>query len=143
MSEKYITQDDIKKLLEDTVKSIKQQMKEVNTNAVKEFYSAPHPTYDRTNSFFTVVSHDPKEEYFDNGCLLTYKFSSSDVSVNPWASPWGKTYDGNPEIAFFTAFQDGYHGGPRPVKGGWSWDRTTKTESIMDLIQDGIDNLDI
>ena len=143
MSEKYISDQDIKELLKDAVEKIKSQMKQINTNAVQEFYSAPHPSYNRTGSFSTVVAHEPKEEYSDDGCLLTYRYSSSDVSVNPWLSPWGKEYDGNPEIAFSTAFNEGYHGGPRPAKGGWSWANVTKTDPIIELIERGMENLDV
>ena len=151
MAEKYIDEDDIRQILEDVVKKIKVQMKVVHRTAIKAFYSSPHPSYRRTNSFFDVVSHEPEEEYDDNGCLLTYRYSSSDVTVNNWRSPWGIQYPGEPEHAFTTAFEYGFHGGPTPInqfgdspsEGGWTWEHTRKTTPIMDLIQQGINRLEL
>ena len=142
MSEKFFSDEDIKKIVKPYVDEIKVKMKKINRNAVEDFYSAPHPTYNRTDSFFNVVNHDPDEDYYSDGCLLTYKYSSGDVTVNQWDSPWGISYEGNPEIAFSTAFYSGLHGGPRPNgKGGWSFNKTNITDPILDLIQEGIDGL--
>lgn len=118
-------------------------MKQVNKSAVEAFYSEPHGSYDRTDSFFEVVSHEPDEKYTDNSCILTYTYSASDVTVNPWEAPWGKTYEGKPEKAFETAFEHGLHGGPRPTRGGWSWQPVNKSTPIIELIDRGIEEIEI
>ena len=154
MMGKYITADDVRPILEQAVEKIKTQMVEINKNAVDNFYSVGSGSYNRTESFFNVVNHDPDESYSDTECTLVYKYSSSDVSVNPWESPWGITYPGNPEYAFISGFEHGFHGGPKPTtieslydfqniktKGGWTWARTKKTTSISDLIDEGINSI--
>ena len=156
MGEKYITEEDIRQILEPIVDKVKSQMVDINNSAVEQFYGTSSGSYGRTGSFSNVVQREPQIEYSGNGCTLTYTYSSSDVAVNSWSSSWGITYPGNPEYAFISGFEHGSHGGPKPTtieslydfqniktKGGWTWAKTNVTTPIIELIEQGMNNLDI
>lgn len=132
-----------KEVLTDAVNKIKPQMSEIINAAVMNFYASASPgTYERTLSVFNI-NKPPAEYWGAKSVRLTYTFSSGDISVNSWDSPWGVHYPGNAEIAFDKAYDEGYHGGPKPSKGGWTWSMTQKSDPIGETIWQLIDTIEI
>lgn len=141
---KFLTESEMRSILEPIVASIKEQMVEVNKNAVETFYASASPgTYSRTMGLQNICLGEPDEEWDYDKCRLTYHYSSSGVDVNPWLSPWGIEYGGNPEIAFTKAYDEGYHGGPKPLGDGWTWSMTQQSDPIYNLLISGISSITI
>lgn len=141
----FINDKVVKVKMQEIAEKIKPQIKSKFQGAINEFYAVDSGGYNRTMSFLDTIK-DPSESYSDMTLTLTYTFSSDDVSVNSWDAPWGITYDGNPEIAFATAFGVGYHGGPKPVgdsigKKHWTWAITRRTTPIALLLLRSLDSL--
>ena len=139
-----LSEAELKQILETTVKEVKAQMKNVIKSAVDTFYGSASPgTYSRTMGLQNILVNDEPDEAWDyDKVFLTYHFSSDNVSVNPWLSPWGIEYGGNPEYAFMKAYDEGYHGGPKPIRpGGWTWEYTQKSDPIYNLIMAGVSSI--
>ena len=135
-----------KEILTEAVNKIKPQMHDIIEASVLGFYASASPgNYARTIGLHNI-NKPPAESWTDNSVTLTYTFSSGDISVNSWESPWGTTYSGDPEKAFDKAYDEGYHGGPKPLHGlgnGWFWDATQQSTPIGDLIWQYIDTITI
>ena len=138
--QKLLSDEEIKEILSKRSKEVQEKMKEINKQAMDAFYSVNNKTYNRTNGFFQL-GEKPIEKIEGNKLTLTYVYSASDLTVNKWLSWWGVEYDGDPEWAFDTGFINGYHGGPRPVRGGWTWASTKQSTPILDIILDGVRSL--
>lgn len=111
----------------------------LNQTAIAVFYgSADSGTYTRAGGF-SGLGMKPKEKKYNGTITLTYDYSASEVTVNPWDAPWGKSYPGDPNWAFDTGFVHGLHGGPRPSHMGWTWNGVTQTDSPFDFIVNSID----
>ena len=91
--------------------------------------------------FDVYSSIEPAVSIGGNSATLTYTFEPP--AVNGWDAPWGVSYPGNPEIALATAYDSGYHGGPKPLwdseKGtynfaAWTWSRTQKSTPLGEAI---------
>lgn len=144
MAEKFITAEDIKKILQPVVENIKSQMPGIITDAVSTWYGAAGPgSYNRAGGLNILSSVQPSEEWSDTRCTLTWTFDDS-IAVNPWEAPWDITYPGNGEQAMDKAFNKGLHGGPRPWGSfGWTWNGVPGSTPIHDLIINGVKGISI
>lgn len=137
----------VKEILTEAVEKVKPQVSQIIETAVNDFYGAASPgNYGRTGGLANI-NKPPSESWTDHSVTLTYTFSSGDISVNSWESPWGITYPGSTEHAFDKAYDEGLHGGPKPLGGGssgfWTWDRTQQSTPLGELIMQGIDSISI
>lgn len=134
---KYLTKEEINKVLMPIIEKIEKRMTEASLEAANIFYGFPKGTYDRTGSFASVGLTSKRTET-STGYILEFEYKASDVSVNPW----GK-FPGSNGWSFDADYIHGFHGGPRRAPGGgWTWKKVPhQAQSPFEYISEVADSL--
>ena len=127
-----LSDQEFSKWMSPLIDAVKADVRQAAVSGAENFYNSYAPeTYDRTESFCNLGQKDPEIRRTSDGLgiEMVFRFGADEVTVNPWGG-----CSGDPQQAFDADYVNGYHGGPRRVASGYSWDPVPKTESPFDYI---------